>query len=51
VPMDVSQFSCPNEACANFGKLNAGNVGTRAAHGKNKDKVLLTAELAVNASA
>jgi hypothetical protein len=41
MPIDITQFFCPNEACVNFGEFNVGNIGIRGTYGKNKDKVLL----------
>ena len=36
----LEKASCPNGACSDFGKVNAGNVRFRGWYGKNKDKPL-----------
>jgi transposase-like protein len=39
--MDIETYSCNNNQCNDYGKLNSGNIATKARYGKNKDKILL----------
>jgi transposase-like protein len=39
--MDIDNYSCNNEQCNDYKKLNNGNIATKARYGKNKEKILL----------
>jgi transposase-like protein len=38
---DISQCSCPNKDCRDFGKTGGNNIAYRGKYGKNHDKALL----------
>jgi transposase-like protein len=39
--MDIKDYSCNNEQCRDFGKLNNGNIATKTRYGPNKQRILL----------